>query len=42
VFDSVEAAQQAIERDALNLAARRAYAAQVAMERRLVPASRYL
>jgi hypothetical protein len=34
VFDSAEAAQLAVEGDALNLAARRAYAVQVAMERR--------
>jgi hypothetical protein len=34
VFDSVEAAQLAVERDAMNLAAHRAYAVQVAMERR--------
>jgi hypothetical protein len=34
VFTSVEAAQQAVERDALNLAARRAYATQVSVEQR--------
>jgi hypothetical protein len=33
VFDSAEAAQQAIEPDAMNLSARRTYAAQVMMER---------
>jgi hypothetical protein len=36
-FDSAEAAQRAIERDALSLAARRAYAAQVVMEQRARP-----
>jgi hypothetical protein len=34
VFDSAELAQLAVERDAMNLAARRAYAVQVALERR--------